>query len=319
MWRPGSLALPSCLRVTSMDTFTILTRQLIRMWTGLVELIPNMVIALAIIILAAFAARFAKRIADRLTSRTSMRASLKQLIDTVMSIGIWIVGLMIAATVVLPGLTPASLVAGLGIGTIAIGFAFQDFFQNFLAGILIMVRKKMRIDDVIDCEGIIGKVESISLRETHVRKLSGELTIVPNSTLFKNPVEILTDGPQRRHEIVVGVSYDTDLDQAAKVLREAVESVDLVDQTKRIDILACEFNTSSVDFAVRWWAGSKPYDMHCSRDAVIRAVKRALDAAGIEIPFPYVTNTFKEPMRIAPVGDRPLDGEDPSGRYVPQR
>ena len=108
-------------------------------------------------------------------SKASIRESLKQLIHTVVSIGVWVVGLVIAATVVLPGLTPASLVAGLGVGTIAIGFAFQDFFQNFLAGILIMVRKKMRIGDVIECEGIIGKVEHISLRETHVRKLSNEL------------------------------------------------------------------------------------------------------------------------------------------------
>jgi len=293
--------------VNSVD---ILLRQLLKMWAGFIELIPSMVIAIVILVLTRFAAKFAKRIADRLTARTSMRESLKQLIDTVVSIAIWIIGLMIAATVVLPGLTPASLVAGLGVGTIAIGFAFQDFFQNFLAGILIMVREKMRIGDVIECEGIIGKVEHISLRETHVRKLSGELTIVPNSTLFKNPVEILTDGAQRRHEIVVGVAYDTDLDKAASVLRAAVEGVEAVDRQQRIDVFAREFNASSVDFIVRWWAGSKPFDMHSSRDAVIRAIKRALDDAGIEIPFPYVTNTFKEPMRLIPTRPSGQDIED---------
>ena len=291
-----------------MTSFDILLRQLARMWQGFIELIPSMVIAIVILVLTRFAARFAKKIADRLTARTKMRESLKQLVDTVVSIAIWIIGLMVAATVVLPGLTPASLVAGLGIGTIAIGFAFQDFFQNFLAGILIMVREKMRIGDVIECEGIIGKVEHISLRETHVRKLSGELTIVPNSTLFKNPVEILTDGSQRRHEIVVGVSYDTDLEKAGSVLRKAVEAVELVDKQQRIDIFAREFNASSVDFTVRWWSGSKPYDMHSSRDAVIRSIKQALDSAGIEIPFPYVTNTFKEPMRLIP--DRPRSADD---------
>lgn len=224
-----------------------------------------------------------------------MRESLKQLIETAVWIAIWIIGLMIAATVVLPGLTPASLVAGLGVGTIAIGFAFQDFFQNFLAGILIMVREKMRIGDVIECEGIIG---------------TGELTIVPNSTLFKNPVEILTDRAQRRHEIIVGVAYDTDLDKAASVLRAAVEGVEAVDRQQRIDVFAREFNASSVDFIVRWWAGSKPFDMHSSRDAVIRAIKRALDDAGIEIPFPYVTNTFKEPMRLIPTRPSGQDIED---------
>ncbi|ANI79510.1 mechanosensitive ion channel family protein [Sphingobium sp. EP60837] len=293
-----------------MDTVNILLRQLVRMWQGFVAAIPSIIIALAIIMLTWLAARYAKRIADRLTAQVNLRPSLKELIDTIVSIAIWIVGLLIAATVVLPGLTPASLVAGLGIGTIAIGFAFQDFFQNFLSGIIIMVRKKMRIGDVIECEGIIGRVEHISLRETHLRKLSNELTIVPNSTLFKNPVEILTDGAERRHEIVVGIAYDADLDLAAAVLRKAVEGVEQVSKERPVDIFAQEFSASSVDFTVRWWAGSKPSDMHASRDAVIRAIKRALDDAGIEIPYPYVTNIFKEPMPIQPVPNGPSKGEE---------
>ena len=281
-----------------MTAIDILAKQLWGMWAGFVALVPNMVIALVILGITWVVSRLARRIVDRVTGKASIRESLKQLIHTIVSIGVWVVGLVIAATVVLPGLTPASLVAGLGVGTIAIGFAFQDFFQNFLAGILIMVRKKMRIGDIIECEGIIGRVEHVSLRETHVRKLSNELTIVPNSTLFKNPVEILTDGAQRRHEIIVGVSYDTDLEQARDVIRAAMEGIDVIDQDRRIDIFAREFNASSIDFLVRWWAGSKPYDMHDSRDRVVRAIKAALDEAGIEIPFPYVTNIFKGPVPL---------------------
>ena len=281
-----------------MTAIDILAKQLWGMWAGFVALVPNMVIALVILGITWVVSRVARRIVDRVTGKASIRESLKQLIHTVVSIGVWVVGLVIAATVVLPGLTPASLVAGLGVGTIAIGFAFQDFFQNFLAGILIMVRKKMRIGDIIECEGIIGRVEHVSLRETHVRKLSNELTIVPNSTLFKNPVEILTDGAQRRHEIIVGVSYDTDLERARDVIRAAMEGIDVIDQDRRIDIFAREFNASSIDFLVRWWAGSKPYDMHDSRDRVVRAIKAALDEAGIEIPFPYVTNIFKGPVPL---------------------
>ena len=209
---------------------------------------------------------------------------------------------MIAAIVVMPGLTPASLFAGLGIGAVAIGFAFQDIFENFMAGVLIMLREKMRIGDIIECEGIIGKVEHITLRETHVRKLSGEVTLVPNSMLFKNPVEILTDEVKRRHEVVVGVSYDTNLDHAADVIRRAVEGVEEVDSEKTLDIFAQEFNSSSVDFLVRWWSGSTPRSGWESKDKVVRAIKAGLDDAGIEIPFPYVTHTFKEKV---PLGKEP--------------
>lgn len=285
----------------TLNTIATLQDQLVEMGEGMIRALPNLAIALVIILITWVLAKFAVKFADRIAGKTEMRPSLRNLIDTLVKLGIWLVGLMVALTVIMPGLTPASMIAGLGIGAVAIGFAFQDIFENFLAGVLIMLREKMRIGDVIECDGITGKVEHITLRETYVRKLSGEVTLVPNSMLFKNPVEILTDNEKRRHEIVAGVSYDTDLDEAAAVIRKAVESVDAVIQEKGIDIFACEFNSSSVDFKVRWWAGSKPRDGHESRDAVIRAIKRALDDAGIEIPFPYVTHTFKGAV---PLGDR---------------
>lgn len=281
----------------------ILIDQLAGMWESLVSLIPSMLIALVVIIFTWIVARFAVKIADKLISNTSMRPSLKELVDTLVRIAIWVIGLMIALTIMLPGLTPASLIAGLGFGAVAIGFAFQDIFENFMAGILIMLREKMRIGDYIECEGVEGRVEHIALRETHIRKLDKELTIVPNSILFKNPVKILTDVEKRRHEVVAGVSYDTDLEHAREVILKAVKSVEKVDANEAIDVFACEFNSSSVDFKLRWWSGSQPRDMHESRDGVIRAVKAALDEAGIEIPFPYITHTFKEPVPMAKKDD----------------
>ena len=286
-----------------MNYIKTLRDQLQDMGEGFVESLPSLAIAIFIVFLTRIVARFGARISDMIVGRTELRASLKTLIDTLVKLGVWLAGLFIAAIVVMPGLTAASLLAGLGIGAVAIGFAFQDIFENFLAGVLIMLREKMRIGDVIECEGITGKVEHITLRETHVRKLSGELTVVPNSILFKNPVEILTDDSQRRHEVVVGVSYDTQLDRAAEVIRQAVEDVEDVLASKGIDIFAQEFNSSSVDFLVRWWAGSTPRDGWESKDKVVRAVKAALDEAGIEIPFPYVTHTFKETVPVSHLGD----------------
>lgn len=273
-----------------------LLQQLSAMADGFFKLLPLVAIALIVLLITWLVARGVRKLVDRVTGRTDIRPSLKALIDTLVTIAVWVIGLMIAATIILPGLTPASLLAGLGLGAVAIGFAFQDIFENFLAGVLIMVRKKMRIGDVISCQGIEGRVEHISLRETHVRRLSNEVTIVPNSMLFKNPVEIYTDDTERRHEVVVGVSYDTDLEEARAVIAQAVERADGVNIDKRIDVFSFEFGDSSINFRVRWWAGSKPIDMHLTRDAVVRSVKRALDDAGIEIPFPYITHTFKEPV-----------------------
>lgn len=257
--------------------------QLARMTRGFVQHLPTLAIALLVLMITWFAARFAVQIADRLTRRTPMRENLKQLIDTLVKLAIWLFGLLLAAAIAMPGLTPASLFAGLGVGALAIGFAFQDIFENFLAGVLIMVRDKMAIGDTIECQSITGKVERITLRETYIRAPSNELTIVPNSVLFKNPVKVNTDSPLRRFEIVVGVANDADLDRAATAIRSAAEGIDEVEKSHPVEVLAQEFKAGEVAFLVRWWSPARSLDLSL-KDRIVRAVKRALDEAKIALP-----------------------------------
>ena len=293
----------NCITMNYVDT---LREQINAMVKGTIQALPSLAIALLILVLTWVVARFAVKIVDRLTRHTSLREDLRQLIDTLVKLTIWMVGIVIALTVAIPSFTPAGAVAGLGVGALAIGFAFQDIFENFLAGVLLMLRDKMQLGDVIECEGILGRVEKTTLRETHIRQLSNELTVVPNSLLFKNPVKILTDDTIRRNEIVIGVSYDTDLEQARDIILKTVEGLDSVKKDKPVLVFAQEFNSSSIDFLVQWWADSKPRDLRLTKSDIVMAVKRALDDAGIEIPFPYITHTFKENVplgRIAAQND----------------
>lgn len=281
-----------------MNLVNILTVRLQEMAAGVIRILPQLGIGIIVLLATWIFARFARKIADRLLAPTEVRGTLVDLAETLINVLIWIVGIMIASSIVLPGVTPANLLAVLGLGSVAIGFAFKDIFENFFAGVLIMLRRKMRIGDMIECQDVEGKVEHITLRDTHLRHLSNELVLVPNAYLFKNPVKVLTDQGGRRYQVEVGVAYDVDLDDAAAVIETAVRSVEFVDTTQRIDVFATEFGESSINFLVRWWAGSKPYDGHRSRNGVVRAIKRALDEAGMEIPFPYRTLTFKDPLQI---------------------
>lgn len=278
-----------------MDVVTILLRRVQEMGAELVRLLPQLGIALLVIIVTLVAAKFARRIAERLLGRTELRGTLVNLVETMIGVLIWVLGVLIAMTVIFPGVTPANILAVLGLGSVAVGFAFKDIFENFLAGVLIMLRKRMRLGDVIECEQIEGRVEAISLRDTHLRRLNNELVIVPNAFLFKNPVRIITENKFRRHDVEVGVAYDVDLDAAAAVISKAVAQCDNISEDRPVEVYAKEFGDSSINFLVRWWAGSKPVDAHASRDQVVRAIKRALDDAGMEIPFPYRTLTFKRP------------------------
>jgi small conductance mechanosensitive channel len=265
-----------------MNYIALLQAQIDKMIAQFVASLPTLAIGLTILVLTWFLAKFAVKIADLLTKNVTIRENLKQLIDTLVRTLIWIVGVMTAASVVMPGLTPGSIFAGLGIGALAIGFAFQDIFENFLAGVLIMIRDRMRIGDSIECQSISGQIERITLRETHIRQPSNELTIVPNSVLFKNPVKITTDSPHRRFEIMVGVVSDYDLDQAAEAIRQGVAAVKDVDDSHPVDVFAREFQPGSVNFLVRWWSAARAKDF-VLQDQVIRRVKQALDEAKIEI------------------------------------
>lgn len=281
-----------------MNYVQVLLNELRAMATGAVELLPNIAIAVVVLFITAMVARAAVRLSGRITDRSHIRNDLKQLVRTLTKLAVWLVGVLLALTILIPDFSFGGMIAGLGIGALAIGFAFQDIFENFLAGVLLMLRDKMQIGDNIKAEGVDGTVEKITLRETHIRQFSGELTILPNSMIFKNAVEIQTDQPQRRFQVMVGVSYDADLRRSQQVIRDAVASVEGVVADKGAEVYAREFGASSVDFLVRWWVDTQQNSLFKVHSDVVFAIKKALDDAGIEIPYPYVTHTFADRVPV---------------------
>ena len=281
-----------------MNYVKTITDQVEAMWMGFIAILPNLVLSIIVLMATWVVARFAVRIADRIVGHTHVRTDLKNLTATAVRLLIWIFGILIAAAVAIPGFTPAGMIAGLGVGALAIGFAFQDIFENFLAGVLIMLRDKMNIGDWVDADGVSGTVEKITLRETHIRQFSGELTILPNSMIFKNAVKIHTDQPVRRYDLTVGVSYDCSLPEAEAAILRALKSVEGIYQDKPVDAYAREFGGSSVDFLVRWWVDTDKESHFIVHRDVIYAIKRELDESEIDIPFPIVTNMFPEVLPL---------------------
>ncbi|MEM6667529.1 MAG: mechanosensitive ion channel [Pseudomonadota bacterium] len=271
--------------------------------SGMIALLPNLIAALVVLLITWALAFLVRNGMRKALSASRMRPSLQSALQTLVNIAVWAGGLLVAMTVLLPGLTPARLLAGLGIGSLAVGLAFKDVFENFLAGLLILLRKPMRIGDDIECGDVEGRVEEITIRDTYLRRRDGVLIIVPNATIYNTPVKILTHEPFRRVELVVGVAYGEDVDHARDVILGAMRGLSTVHDGEPVHVLAREFNSSSVDFQVLWWCASAPIEEEKSRDEVTAAIKRALDNAGIEIPFPYRTLTFKEPLTVTRLPD----------------
>ena len=281
-----------------------LAAQLHGWWLGLADAGPRIGLALLIVAATWLAARGLRSAVARIGRRTRLRANLVEVLQMVTAIVIWFAGGLIALTIVFPSITPGRALTTLGLGSVAIGFAFKDTFENFLAGILILLREPFRIGDFVECDGLEGKVEVITIRDTHIRQTDGQLVVMPNHKLFQNAVVVRTDLELRRATIIVGVAYGEDVDVSRGVIHDAVVALDSVrDDVHDVQVFAQAFGASSIDFEVAWWTGSRPVDIRSSRDQVVAAVKRALDEAGIEIPFPYRTLTFKQPLTLGREAD----------------
>ncbi|HEY8568519.1 mechanosensitive ion channel family protein [Microbulbifer sp.] len=274
------------------------TASILNIWEGFLGHTPFIVASLLMLVFTWLLAKVTGRVVFRFAKRTGRRPSLQHLLVRLAKIAIWVVGITFSAMVLFPGLTPAKALGGLGLLSVAVGLAFKDVFENFFAGILILWNFPFEAGDVIKCENVEGRVEQVDVRNTVIRRTTGELVIVPNLFLFKNPVEILTNRNKRRFTIIVGVGYSVDMAGAVKVIEQAVEACESVRDDEPIQIFPHAFADSSIEIEVTWWGGSTPLEERKSRGEVIRAVKRALDEAGMEIPFPYRTLTFSQPLAL---------------------
>ncbi|WP_299658380.1 mechanosensitive ion channel family protein [uncultured Tateyamaria sp.] len=285
-----------------------ITGPLVSQLSGWVEAgiaaLPRVGFAILVLLVTWFVSWGLKSLIRRIGHKTYLRRNLIDVLRLLVGTALWLTGSLIALTIVFPTITPGRALTTLGLGSVAIGFAFKDTFENFLAGILILLREPFQIDDHVECDGAEGQVEAITIRDTHIRQTDGQLVVVPNAQLFHNAVTVRTDKAFRRTAIMVGVAYGEDVDNARGVIADAVRDVDMVrDDVRDIQVFAKSFGASSIDFEVTWWTGSAPVDIRASRDKVVAAIKRALDDAEIEIPFPYRTLTVNGPLPVRAVSD----------------
>lgn len=272
------------------ESMAVVGRSLDKQYREMLVQLPFLLAGLLVLVLTWIVSKAIGFLLARLVdSRDSLRASLKDLIKQLSSITIWLLGILLATVVVFPGMTPAKALTVLGLGSVAIGFAFKDIFENFFAGVLILWRYPIEKGDFIECGDVLGKVEDITIRNTMLRRTNGELVVMPNAQIFKSNVDVLTNRPKRRVQLTCGIGYGERVEEARKVIQQAVQDCQTVSGPKSVEIFANEFADSSVNFEIAWWTGATPQEVRQSRDEVISAVKRALDTAGIEIPFPQRT------------------------------
>lgn len=179
-----------------------------------------------------------------------------------------------------------ALVATAGVATIAVGFAAQTSLSNLIAGLFLLVDRPFQVGDTVELEGRLGVVQEISLLSTLMRTFDSILVRWPNEVVLKSTITNYTRYPARRIDLRVGVAYGSDLVRARAVLLDAVSSLDRVLLEPAPNVVTCGFLDSAVDLEVRAWVAQP--DFLAGRTDVTEAVHRALQDAGIEIPFPQL-------------------------------
>jgi len=257
-----------------------------------------MIAAIIILMLTRYAANLVQQVATKVGKRTLRSESLQILLIKTSHVTTWVVGILTACVIAFPSLRLGDIIAALGLGSVAIGFAFQDIFKNFLAGILLLLQHPFRMNDQVIIDKYEGTVEKIDLRFTQIRTYQGERVLLPNATVFTSPVQVRTAYGHRRTDVEVGVDYDTSLPEAAKILHDTVSSVEgvLSDPPPEVDLI--HFGDSSINFVVRYWTLPRQQQVRHAQTKVIIAIKHALDQAGISIPYPIRTLYWNAPERV---------------------
>lgn len=194
--------------------------------------------------------------------------------------------LVVLACLSVFGVETTSFAAVIGSVGIAVGLAFQGTLSNFAAGIMLLMFRPFNVGDVITVAGQTGKVNAIELFATTLDTFDNRRFIIPNGQVFGSTIENITYHPRRRADVAVGVSYAADIDHTREVLTKAAGVVPGALDDPEPAIILLDLGDSAVNWSVRVWAKSEEFgDV---KQAATRAVKVALDKAGIEIPFPQM-------------------------------
>jgi small conductance mechanosensitive channel len=256
----------------------------------IMEFGPKLIAAILIWVIGSFIIKLMlKGISNRM-NKSNYEESLKKFLLNLISWSLRI--LLIVVVLGTVGIETTSFAAILAAAGLAIGMALQGSLGNFAGGVLIMIFKPFKIGDLIEAQGELGVVKEIEIFTTKLTGLSNREIIIPNGALSNGNIINYTTEGTRRVDLVYGVSYDADIKQTKNVIMNVLTSHPKILKDPPPAVTVLELGDSSVNFAVRPWCNTEHYwDVYFD---VTENVKEALDAAGIEIPYPHQVEIQKK-------------------------
>ena len=273
---------------------------------GAVERLPYILIGIFIFFLFWLLAKLVRKIITNVAVRShAIDDMLADLVARIASTLITIFGFLAASVAIFPSFKPADIITGLGITSVAIGFAFKDILQNFFAGILLLWRRPFKVGDQIKVKEYEGTVEEINMRSTRLKTYDGERAILPNGDVYTSSVLVRTAYATRRVKFVVGIGYPDSIEEARQVIHGVLNSIEGVEKDPAPWVYVSELAGSSVNLTIFFWVGSAQANVLKVSDKVVTGIKGALDKAGIDMPYPHTVALVEQQPQGPAILSRP--------------
>ncbi len=274
-------------------TYNLLVEK-IEIWAkDVVLILPNLIIAILFLLLGIWIAKKIRNVIESFLNKHFERKILNNLIVNFTYITfLSIVGFTVLSILNLDKAV-TSILAGFGVLSIGLAFAFQDLATNIMSGIIISFRRPISVGDFIDVKDVSGVVVKVNLRDTVINTLQGKRIIIPNKMLIESSVTNHTANHHQRLELQVGIGYNSSLEEVKAITIAALSDINDRDTTREIEFYYTQFGDSAIIFTTMLWLNKPDKATFLrARSAAIINIKNAFDTHNINIPFPVRTLHF---------------------------
>ncbi|MBO3098122.1 mechanosensitive ion channel family protein [Gelidibacter pelagius] len=281
-------------------SFDLLINKLLGWMNSIIENLPNLILALLVLLIAYFLAKYLSKLTLRLIGNRVKQKSVSSIIARLTTVVIVMGGLFLALGILNLSQTLTSLITGAGVLGLVIGLALQGTLSNIISGIVISFREKIQIGNWIETNGFTGEIIDINLKNLTLKESDNNVVMIPNKLILDNPMKNYSLTSYIRVDLSCGVGYESDLEFVEKLTKETLEKTfEKIDDSKPVEFFFTEFGDSSINFRCRFWiAGTKSVHTLNATNKAIIAIKKAFDAEGINIPFPIRTLQFDNKLGL---------------------
>ena len=253
-----------------------------------IRFVKAVILALIVLVVIKLVSMAARKIIARSFKKFEGDISLTHATYTIVRTLIWVIGLLIILD--LFGFNTASILTVLGAAGLAIGLAMKDSLSNIAAGIMLLILRPYKLGDYIDCGSVSGTIQQMGLFSTILKTPDGLFVSTPNSVVFGTPIKNYSRNPTRRSDITVGIAYADSLPVAIQAMKDIMAHEPMVLKDPAPEVLVSELADSSVQLTLRYWTATADY--WPAYWTIKAQLKPAIEAAGLNIPFPQRVVTF---------------------------